>query len=213
MKSTLIKSKKWLWKSIPGSAKCSLIKLISNTTRNQKEPFHIQQVSNHIFPALPPKDSHLFHKRSAWKLSRPHFVWKTVKRLHNNLILIRPSQLKKWGTEGMQSEAKWERKQKGAWGGAIDGSSTKGTQYAAAQNKECKTSAAGTLAAPITEREGWKRRVEQCRSVPCSEDVFLSVLLAPLLSQWSSEWGRTKGWMIPEEGGLRFGLSYTCSTH
>lgn len=55
-------------------------------------------------------------------------------------------------------------------------------QYAAAQNKECKMSVAGTLAAPITERDGWKRRVEQCHSVPCSEDVFLSVLIAPLLS-------------------------------
>lgn len=55
-------------------------------------------------------------------------------------------------------------------------------QYTAAQNKECKMSVAGTLVAPITEREGWKRRVEQCRSVPCIEDVFLSVLVTPLLS-------------------------------
>ncbi len=74
-------------------------------------------------------------------------------------------------------------------------------QYAAAQNKEPKMSETGHSQAPITEREGWKRRVEQCRSVPCREDVFLSVLVAPLLShngvqneaEQRGQWSQRKG--------------------
>ncbi len=92
------------------------------------------------------------------------------------------------------------KKQEETGGRAMDGSSTKGTVCSSSEQR-AQNEWDWALAAPITEREGWKRRVEQSRSVPCREDVFLSVLVAPLLShngvqneaEQRSQWSQRKG--------------------
>lgn len=169
-----------------------------------------------MFLILPPKDLNPIHSTAPLFLSIVCENWanlivgKKAKWLRNNLILIRLSQPKKRGTEGMRSETKWER----TGGRAIDGSSTKGTVRSSSEQR-LQNECGWNIAAPITERDGWKRRVEQCHSVPCSEDIFLSVLILPpcFCHTMGFKMRQNKEANDPGGKGIKIWAIYTCSTH